>query len=162
MWRLSLPPPTSLLSLSLSLSSHHATPTTEELMLAVFSVVSAPRLSKESQLWTWVNSELSRRREPVESSPWVDSELSEWDERLQLVSSARHQAAEASSQRLVWDGRQPARTWARKQRDVRRWGPLPSNASEDCEESSLVMQFWVRRLWVSLQANSNGIESAGR
>jgi hypothetical protein len=32
------------------------------------------------------------------------------------------------------DGRQPARTWARNQRNVRRWEPLPSNGSVDCEE----------------------------
>jgi hypothetical protein len=35
--------------------------------------------------------------------------------------------AESQSARLAWDGRQPSRTWAQKQRKVRRWKPLPSN-----------------------------------
>jgi hypothetical protein len=33
--------------------------------------------------------------------------------------------------RLVWDGRQLARTWAWKQRNVRHWKLLPSNVTED-------------------------------
>jgi hypothetical protein len=74
----------------------------------------------------------------------VDVSRAEWAselvERRHLVSSARELTAEASSKRLAWDGRQPARTWTRKQRNVRRREPLPSNASEDCEESSLVRQ----------------------
>jgi hypothetical protein len=32
------------------------------------------------------------------------------------------------SRRLVWDGRQPARTWARKQNNVHCWKMLPSTA----------------------------------
>jgi hypothetical protein len=53
----------------------------------------------------------------------------------------------SESMRLAWDGRQPARTCAQKQRNVRCWKPLPSNVTENtglcviviCEVSSLVV-----------------------
>jgi hypothetical protein len=68
---------------------------------------------------------------------WLD-----WNE-LQ-VSSGREITAEGSiswSQRscmkLAWDGRQPARMWARKKENVRRWKPLPSNVTEDANDNDL-------------------------
>jgi hypothetical protein len=47
--------------------------------------------------------------------------------------------AEASSQRLAWDGRQPARTWAPKQRNVRCRKPLPSSVTENTSLCGIVI-----------------------
>jgi hypothetical protein len=80
------------------------------------------------------SSESSRRRE-LNWSEWVSRETAVGE----LTAEGKYQMKPAV-QRLAWDGRQPARTWARKQRNVRRREPLPSNASEDCEESSVVRQ----------------------
>jgi hypothetical protein len=49
-------------------------------------------------------------------------------------SSAWEQAAadvNVQRMRLVWDGLQPARTWIRRQRNIRLWKPLPSNVTEN-------------------------------
>jgi hypothetical protein len=38
--------------------------------------------------------------------------------------------------KLVWDGRQPARTWVRKQRNIHCWKTLPSSAVKTVTENT--------------------------
>jgi hypothetical protein len=63
------------------------------------------------------SSEPSLRRE-LSWSEWVSRETAVCELRPG-ANSWRKVPAEASKQRSAWDGRQPARTWARKQRNVR-------------------------------------------
>jgi hypothetical protein len=50
------------------------------------------------------------------------------------ANSWRKVPAEASSQRLVWEGCQPARMRAWKQKNIQHWDLLLGNTSEDCEK----------------------------
>jgi hypothetical protein len=94
----------------------HTPATMEELLETAFYMRYTPWLHKESILRS------------VRGACWeLSVEFGGW--HLE-VSSSRELAAEGStsqSMRLAWDGRHPARVWARKHSNVRRWKLLPRN-----------------------------------
>lgn len=90
--------------------------------------------------WSWQNNELEgSERKPVSSAAmpvenWqLKLEVGSWMPVIPARKLAAEVPAEASGEdmSLAWDGRHSARKWARKQRNIRCWKPLPNSVTED-------------------------------